>query len=259
MKGRASTFGGRGFRWRTGTLQEDMGEMWSRGTCSNEGMFLHSVTLADPGTIYDRINDPNEHLLLEFPNTEIFRHQFEQLVACYERLGIVVHQLPPSADHPNWIFQRDLFNATPWGVVLARPASQQRSGEEVSQQLELAKLRVPIVMMPTGHALFEGPDMLWVNAHTALVANNRRSTPSFFTQFHRQFPDVSLVEIPLPEHSQHLLGILNFLSPDHVAIWEDRFPAEKVSRLRDIGLRVTSLNCHSELQEQRALKKLKLI
>jgi N-dimethylarginine dimethylaminohydrolase len=253
MKNDLATFGGDGFLWRETSLLQDFGSLWSAGFCKNEGDRLTIITLAAPGTIFNKIQDPNKHLLIEIPNLTLLQQQFEQLVACYENLGIKVHQLPGSSQYPNWIFQRDLFNATPHGVILARPASMQRKGEEVQQQLALAQIRAPIIMMPTENGLFEGPDMLWINDKTALIAKNKRSNAAFFDQFQRQFPDIRLIDIPLPKGSQHLLGIVNFIAPNHIAVWEGQFPSNKISTIKDLGIQITSFNQHHEIQYKRAM------
>ena len=57
---------------------------------------------------------------------------------------------------PNFLFQRDLYCASPSGVILGRPAAIQRRGEEVIQQSELAVREIPILFMPFGDHTLKG-------------------------------------------------------------------------------------------------------
>ena len=234
MTNRAATYGGKGFNRREGSFEADLGTLWRECRSSNEASTLKEVTLAFPGTEFEGLTEPDSSLLLDIPDLEKLQAQCMGLVQCFQDLGITVHLLTGSESYPNWIFQRDLYNATPKGVVLSRPASEQRKGEEVLQQRLLAELRVPIMAMPVGEALFEGADLLWVSSEVALISTNQRSNQSFLAQISGLFPNTRFIEIPLPPQSQHLLGIINFLAADHVAIWESRFPASHLSLLQSL-------------------------
>ena len=96
MKPKFATFGGPGFQWRKRSHSQDLGPLWSAGFCPNEGQQLTQITLAKPGSIFETIENPNEHLLMEIPDPVLLQSQFECLVNCYKNLGITVHQLPES-------------------------------------------------------------------------------------------------------------------------------------------------------------------
>jgi N-dimethylarginine dimethylaminohydrolase len=68
-----------------------------------------------------------------------------------------------TATFPNLIFMRDLFLMTPEGVLLGRPASTVRAGEERWAQLGLARAGVPLVGAIRGVGSFEVADALWVD------------------------------------------------------------------------------------------------
>ena len=129
-KDRPATFGGTGFQYREKDWSFDLGSLWKNWTVCSDGDPLKDVFLAMPADVYQNIDDIDTALLLERPNIKELQIQYETLAETYENIGVTVHR----CDHPkataNWIFQRDLYTATPNGVIVSRPASQERRGED---------------------------------------------------------------------------------------------------------------------------------
>lgn len=242
MKGNdsnCSTFGGKNFHWRTKTWKEELRFLWSQGTVNSDWDSLRSVTLVYPKDLYLSLDrkDPDQYLFLDIPNLQKLREQCQQLENLYTELGVDVHVLEPSKEYPpNFIFQRDLYCATPSGVILGRPAAIQRRGEEVIQQSELAVRKIPILFMPFGKSYFEGADLLWVDETNAILSTNNRSNIHFYKQFQQLMGDeVRFHIIELPKGVQHTLGVVNFLNRGRIAVWKSQLSEKNLAILQGIS------------------------
>jgi N-dimethylarginine dimethylaminohydrolase len=234
-----STFGGTGFLWRDRTWSEELHQLWSKGQVTSEWGQLRDVTLVYPSDIYLDLDskNPDQYLFLEIPKLERLRQQCLSLKEQLEQISVNVHLIqPPSSHPPNLIFQRDLYCSTPKGIILGRPAAVQRRGEEVIQQSELAKRRVPIIMMPIGDSYFEGADLLWIDANNAIVSTNNRTNHHFMKQIQNTvFDDVQFHVLDLPKGVQHTLGIVNFLGKGKIAVWRSQLSNKNLKTLQSIS------------------------
>ncbi len=214
-----ATHGGKGWRTRHGSLRDEIvqGNLWHPCGYVSESGPLKEVVLHWPGIELCFEGPANEMLMLDKPELTTIRQQVATLSEFYRSQGVEVHfykgsEPPP----PNFLFQRDLFWATPEGVVLARPAALQRAGEERYALEALARIGVPITMSFRGTATFEGADAIWLNPKEVMVGTgvrtNREATRQL-TIFLRDI-EVEVIEIPLPHNCQHLLGIVNFVDED---------------------------------------------
>jgi N-dimethylarginine dimethylaminohydrolase len=121
---------------------------------------------------------------------------------------------------PNLMFVRDQFMMTPWGALLGRMASPVRAGEEKWAQLALARAGVPVLWTVRGRGTFEGADGLWLSPSTVAVGVGNRTNAAGFEQVRhvlREF-GVTVVPVPLPRSVQHLLGLLQIVSPEKVLL-----------------------------------------
>ena len=255
----SATFGGQGFVWRKHSWSTELLEIWHKGCVKSEWSPLTDVTLVLPDQKYlslDR-NNPDQYLFLEIPNVQKFVEQCYTLTEMYQRLGVHVHLIEQESSMflPNYIFQRDTYCATPLGVILGRPAAEQRRKEEVLQQKNLAKLDVPIIMMPIQQSYFEGADLLWIDENNAIISINNRSNRYFIKQLQSIFENVHIHQIELPQGIQHTLGILNFLSKGTVAVWESRLSQSVRDILEEIPsiTEIILMKEDEEIEVQRAL------
>jgi len=214
-----ATYGGTGWQPRTASLPEDLaqGKLWRHCGVSAEWEPLREVVLHWPGEELNFSGPPDQQLMLARPDLDLLRRQTEGLAAIYQREGVTVQlsslsELPP----PNFLFQRDLFWATPEGLVLARPAAQQRAGEERCMAQILAKLAAPVLFHPFGTATFEGADALWLDPATVLIGSGVRTNREAVTQLRGLLAGmgVEVLEVVLPGGVQHLLGVVNFVDRD---------------------------------------------
>jgi len=183
--------------------------------------------------------NPNRWLFLKWPNYARLEAQAAKIASFYRSRGITVHWAEPAASFmPNFLFQRDLFLMTPEGAVLARPASPQRSLEARYCAAALSAAGIPILATPRGNALFEGADALWLKRDTVLVGVGRRTDPAgaaFVSNLLREMR-VSTVIVKLPEKTQHLLGVVNFVDYRLAMVRSDKLTDRLSNILRDAGI-----------------------
>ncbi len=249
-----STFGGPGFLPRTGTHGGDLGRRWAACGVSDDGAALRAVLLHTPGEELRYDAEPDAWLMLERPDLDAISRQADAVAAFYERRGVAVQRhVPALPTPPNTLFMRDLFAMTPHGAVLSRMGSEQRAGEEWQVAATLAGLGIPLIAAPLGEACLEGADALWLDGETLLVGLNRRTNAGGLETLTRTLPGVRIHPVPLPSLTQHLLGVLNFLGPRHVAVWEGRTPPSLVRCLSAQGVKILALPDGPELSIGRAM------
>ena len=249
-----STFGGPGFRPRTGPHRDDIGEHWTACGVSNDGDPLRAVLLHQPGEELRYVEPPDAWLMLARPKLEIIRRQTDAIAEFFTQRGIAVHRHRPAvAPPPNTLFFRDLFAMTPGGAVLSRMGSQQRAGEERFAAAALASIGVPIIASPLGAGCLEGADALWLDPKTLLVGIGRRTNAAGLATLAAALPGVELHPVVLPAQTQHLLGVLNFLGPGRVAVWSGRTPPALIKLLADRRLNILALPDGPELSIGRAM------
>jgi len=219
----ASTLGGKGWRPRAGGHAEEVaaGRIWAACGYRSEVARLREVLLAWPPDTIGDITDPARFLMAERVDLTALRTQAAALAEVYTALGVIVHMAAPPPDAPpNVIFMRDLFLATPQGVIVARTAAEQRCGEERHACAALAGLGMPILRTPTGTATFEGADALWADERTVLVGHGFRTNLEGVRVVRDVLreQEVDVIAVSLGEGVQHLLGSVVFVDRDLVAV-----------------------------------------
>lgn len=253
-----ATFGGRGWHQRVLSLAEELaqGSLWRRCGTDSEVKRLREVVLSWPSDSLDFTGTPDQYLMLAKPDLSLIRRQAEQLAKAYTEQGVTVHLWKGEVSPPpNFIFMRDLFWATPQGIVLARPAALQRAGEECWAAQALVSIGVPIVLHPYGHATFEGADALWLDEHTVLLGTGVRSNQEAARQITRFLADAGIdtIEIPLPKGVQHLLGIVNFIDRDLAALNQAKASGELRRILQERSITLLELPPDEELLQGRGM------
>lgn len=247
-----ASYGGTGWQPRTASLAEELaqGHIWHTSGVNAEWEPLREVILHWPGEELNFSGPPDQQLMLARPELDQIRRQTEGLAAIYQREGVTVQltslsELPP----PNFLFQRDLFWATPQGVVLARPAARQRAGEERCLARVLAGLAVPVLFHPFGSATFEGADALWLDPATVLLGSGVRTNREAVAQLRALLAGmgVAVLEVSLPAGVQHLLGVVNFVDRDLAVVNGGRATPQLSELLAGRGVRQIVLAPDAEL------------
>jgi N-dimethylarginine dimethylaminohydrolase len=251
-----ATYGGETWRPRRASHAEDMGSLWTPCGLPFEAAPLQEVLLARPGEEMALEGEPDEHLMLRLPDLLRMRAQFEALRAFYEAWGVRVHVADPlSRPPPNFVFQRDLFLATPEGVILGRPAALQRAAEAPRAAEVLASLGLPILRSPRGGATFEGADALWAGPDLVLLGVGRRTNEEGADAVTACLGEMGVQtrRFEVPRGVQHLLGILNFADEALAVIDAERCPEALRRWLLDAGFRVLELPSSEELHARKSL------
>lgn len=257
---RPATFGGTGFRHRNTPMQKEIDDIWTQFGVGCEGDRLRQVVLAVPGLETQVVEPPNQWLMLGPVDLSKIQKQAEDIAKYFDSNGVKVHLIPSiEAKTPNWIFLRDLFWMTPEGAYLSRPASQQRAGEEKILQRFFSANDIPQIGMPRRGELFEGADAQWLNHHTILLGVGNRTNADWKNALAGDLTrgtgktQQKIISGSLPEDVQHLLGVVNFVSPSRAAVWKNRTPQWVLDALIEASVEPITLPDIEEMRTLRAM------
>ena len=253
----AGTWGGASFRLRKASYQDELrrSEVWHHCGTRSEHQALNSVILSWPSDLLADIENPNEALFIEQVDLPLMRRQTHHIQQAFEQLGVDVSVVKIANTPPNFIFMRDLFVMSPEGAILARPASEQRAGEEMFAAKALLSLAIPLVASIRGSGLLEGADVLWLNANKVMIGVGLRTNASAAEQMIAILSSMNIdaVCVAIPSEQQHLLGMMNIIDHDLVAIDSNRISSEIKGVLIEHGYRLIELMDQFELRDRRAL------
>lgn len=251
----SAAYGGEGWSPRTMTMREEIGRIWRECGIRNEWSPLKAVLLHRPGVELSSIPDPNLAQMLEQPNFELAQAQHDGLAQAYREAGVEVYYVEPDKPPPpNLMFVADLMWMTAEGVILSRPASTVRAGEERWVARRLADLGIPILRSVRGLGTFEGADAMWLDEATALVGRGLRTNEAGSLQVRTSLMEmgVSPVEVDLPFGTMHLMGELRIVDKDLAYVWPGRVAVAAVETLRLRGYQVHFLPDEAEATNQSA-------
>jgi N-dimethylarginine dimethylaminohydrolase len=227
------------------------GDIWHQCGVTTEYGTLRQVLLASPGEELEFTEEPDHWLMHRRPNLARIQNQCKAVVDAFRRSGVQVRLARPKPGaRPNRIFQRDLFFMTPEGAVVARPAALQRAGEERQAAESLARLGIPILMSFRGHETFEGADALWLDPKTVLIGVGLRTNEAAFDRLADLLEDfnVASIKVPMPTSGiQHLLGVVNFIDRDLVALRSGFVHPSLLDRLEELNFDAIDLPEHQEI------------
>ncbi|MGD8626428.1 MAG: arginine deiminase family protein [Anaerolineae bacterium] len=251
----AAAYGGPGWSPRRTSLADEIGAQWAACGVDSEWARLQAVLLHRPGADLGT-GDPDSAQMLAVIDTDLARHQHDNLARAYGELGVTVYYVEPDeAAPPNLIFVADLLFMTPEGAIVGRPASTVRAGEERFVAHRLAALGVPILRTVRGRGVFEGADAAWIDDRTVLLATGLRTNGEGAAQVTALLAEmeIDVVQCGLPYGAMHLMGQLRLVSPDLAIAWPGRVPYAAVEALRVRGYRVLFLPDEKEAIEGMAL------
>jgi N-dimethylarginine dimethylaminohydrolase len=240
MKDRSkmAPYGGEGWFPREKSLQEELGTLWSSCGVNNEWTRLKKVLLHCPGIELTGISDPAKVQMIEIPSIEIITKQHDTMAEIFRNAGVTVSYVEPTVKPPpNLMFVADLLFPTPEGVILGRPASSVRAGEERIIAKRVASLGIPILRSIRGKGTFEGADAAWLNPDTVLIGLGFRTNQEGATQVSSLLKEmgVETIQINLSRGSMHLMGDLRFADHDLAICRPDRVSERTVDILQDQG------------------------
>jgi len=182
---------------------------------------LKVATLHLPQENISNISDAEHFQMLDIPTPYIVQREVEDYANLLHRLGVSIMFVGTESGyfHPNLIFTRDVFAMTPYGVILGRPATSIRAGEESEVGHALINEGIPIIYTMHKTALFEGSDMLWVTPQKVFIGIHRTNEEAF-SELAQLLAYQGVEAIPLHINkpgNQHLLGTCNIVN-DHCAL-----------------------------------------
>jgi N-dimethylarginine dimethylaminohydrolase len=249
-----AAYGGAGWSPRHASHGEEMGRIWTGGIDS-EWRALKAVLLRRPGAEIV-VDDPDAAQQLETLDLGRAQAEHDAMAEAYRAAGVTVLEVPDVAPPtPNRMFCADLFVMSPQGAILGRPASTVRAGEEVAVAAALAAAGVPILRTLTGHATFEGADLMWLDPRTALLGLGLRTNDAAARQIGAALAELGmdLIAADMPFGTMHLMGMLRIVDRDLAIAWPRRTPHRAVVALRAHGYEVEFLPATDEVQANRAL------
>ncbi len=236
-----ATYGGEGWSPRSRNLSEEIGDLWGACGASTEYARLKSVLLYRPGEELSASVDINATQMLEPVDWQLAQAQHDGMAQGYRDAGVMVHYVDSlKQPTPNQMFCADLMFMTPEGVILARPASTVRAGEERYVARKLAELGVPIVRSVRGNGTFEGADAIWIDPQTVMVGRGLRTNDEGAAQVASTLNEmgVEVIQVDLPFGTMHLMGMLRIVDHDLALTRPRRLVHRGVEALRARGFNV---------------------
>ena len=254
---RDAAHGGEGWQGRDGATADELGSVWAACGVRSECGTLRAVLMHRPGPEIEGIADAAAALWHGLLDPVRARDQHDGLTELYRAHGVAVHELGPApADKPNSYFCRDVFAMTPFGAILARPASASRAGEERTAAAALARAGVPILHSVFGTATFEGADVMVVDDALVFVAEGQRTNREGARQVAQVFRDAGIAEVEivqLPYGCGHLDGMVNLVDRDLAVIYPTQLPWRVYELLRARGYRFLDVPDVAEARHGMAL------
>lgn len=212
-----AAYGGKGWSPRVKSLPEEIGTVWGDFGLANEWGRLKSILLHRPGRELEASKRPDDVQMLQSLDIIRAQHQHDNLANTFHEAGVDVYFVESPADNrPNQMFVADLMFMTPEGVIIARPASTVRAGEERWIARRLADIGIPILRSIRGNGVFEGADAAWLNPETVILGKGFRTNTQGASQVATILKELGaeVFVTDLPRGSMHLMGILRF-APDY--------------------------------------------
>lgn len=251
-----SAYGGEGWQPRSLGHAQEIGSLWSACGIDSEWASLEAVLLHCPGAeLTASHSDPGAVQMFEPLDPDLARSEHERMAETYRSLGVEVTLVEPSVvPDPNQMFCADLFVMTPQGAILGRPASPVRAGEPRWVARRLADMGVPILKTLTGHATFEGADLMWLDAATALIGRGLRTNNEAIVQITHLLAElgIDVLAVDMPYGTMHLMGLVRILDRDLAIAWPRRTPHAAVMALRERGFDVVFVNEDHEMHNRAA-------
>lgn len=252
----AAAYGGPGWSPRVAALRQEIGTVWRECGVASEWSPLKAVLLHQPGPELEKVHHPDTAQMLDTPDVALARQQHDALAQAFREFGIAVYYIESAAvPPPNLMFAADLLFMTPEGVIVGRPASTVRAGEERLVARKLAELGIPILRTVRGTGTFEGADAAWLDPQTVLLATGLRTNAHGAEQVAASLRemDVTVVPVGLPYGAMHLMGQLRIADRDLAIAWPGRVPFAAVQSLREHGYSVLFLPDEDEAKWGMAL------
>lgn len=251
----STAYGGDGWQPRSQPLCDEVDGVWGSFGMDSEWASLKAVLLHRPGSEIEVSTDPQSVQFEEPVDYDLARAQHDAIAQAYRDVGVTVHYLEPADEvPPNQMFMADLMFMTPEGMILARPASDVRAGEERQAACKLAGLGIPIVRSISGVGTFEGADALWLDPTTVILGRGLRTNAVGVAQITNVLEEmgVTVIVVDLPFGTMHLMGMLRIVDRDLATVYPRQLAVFGVEALRERGYEIAFLPDEHEAHQRSA-------
>jgi len=247
-----ATYGGDGWSPRVESLHDELGRLWGACGIDSEWAPLKKVLLHAPGEeLKASLEDYDAAQMLEPLDIAKAQAQHDDMARAYENLGVEVFYVKPEEPAtPNQMFVADLMAATPEGIIVARPASTVRAGEERWVARRLADIGAPIVKAVRGTGTFEGADLIWLRPDVAIIGRGLRTNDEGLAQVTGVLTEmgVEVIQVDQPYGTMHLMGSLRFADKDLGLAYPNRLAHRAVEAMKRCGIEVAFVPRSDELR-----------
>ena len=198
--------------------------------CQSEYGNLKKVVLCEPKymEIKEIINDVQKKYMKDNIDQELAVAQHREFEQTLRNAGVEVVKLPPSKDHPEQVFTRDIGFTIGERLFVSEMANPIRQGEEevLAQWLNSNNISYKNLSV---HSI-EGGDVI-VDGKRIFIGISDRTCKKAIQKLQEDLPDYEILPIPFNPKYLHLDCVFNILSPKDALIFPEAFEPKIVKLL----------------------------
>lgn len=198
--------------------------------CQSEYGILKQVVLCEPEymEIKEVINDVQKKYEADNIDQELAVKQHRNFEQALRNAGVEIIKLPPSKDHPEQVFTRDIGFTIGNHLFVSEMANPIRQGEEevLAQWLNNNKIAYKNLSL---HSI-EGGDVI-VDGNRVFVGISDRTCKKAIQNLQKELPDYEIIPIPFNPKYLHLDCVFNILSSEDALIFPEAFEPKIVNLL----------------------------
>lgn len=198
--------------------------------CQSEYGILKQVVLCEPKymEIKEVINDVQKKYEDDNIDQELAVKQHRNFEQALRNAGVEIIKLPPSKDHPEQVFTRDIGFTIGNHLFVSEMANPIRQGEEevLAQWLNNNKIVYKNLSL---HSI-EGGDVI-VDGNRVFVGISDRTCKKAIQNLQKELPDYEIIPIPFNPKYLHLDCVFNILSSEDALIFPEAFEPKIVNLL----------------------------
>ncbi|MEK5186514.1 dimethylarginine dimethylaminohydrolase family protein [Solibacillus sp. FSL W7-1324] len=202
----------------------------SQIACQSEYGTLKKVVLCEPEymEIKEVINDVQKKYKHDNIDQDLALAQHRKFEQTLLNAGVEVIKLPPSKEHPEQVFTRDIGFTIGDQLFVSQMANPIRQGEDevLAQWLKENKISYHNLSKYS----IEGGDVI-IDGPRVFVGISDRTCEKAIQNLQKQLPDFEVLPIPFNPKYLHLDCVFNILSSKDALVFPDAFEPEVVKHL----------------------------
>lgn len=198
--------------------------------CESEYGTLKKVVICEPKymEIKEVINDVQKKYMQDNIDQDLAIAQHRKFEQTLRNAGVEVIKLPPSKDHPEQVFTRDIGFTIGNQLFVSEMANPIRQGEDevLAQWLNENKISYHNLSV---HSI-EGGDVI-IDGNRVFVGISNRTCKKAIQNLQKELPDYEVIPVPFNPKYLHLDCVFNILSSKDALIFPDAFEPKAVKLL----------------------------